>query len=583
MKLETNPNHKRADISKLDLLKRKLKASLIGTTIALSLFSGSVEAEAKNESEIAQEQSIEDTKSTEIPTYYSDTIGRYLGKDQLTQEDLKSIKEITDWPIMVRDNESLSWLNNCESLEKISFGLYNLEDTSMFQDVKELPNLKSINFNSIIESEYTISKEDFDFLTKSKNLETIDLACANVEEGFIESITNLKTLKVSSEMPNLKFDYKKLTFLENLEFTGEDPYNVATNLTMDEYNTLVENGVNVTFDSEEIKNKFLEVNQELENIVKSLDATKDSSDQEKLDAILIYTLDHLTYDEEVSEKLGTGENIDELTRSFYKGGNLYGALEKDSAICGNYAALVSALASRLDLNTEYLISHTHSWNLVEIEGQQYYVDATWLESQTETDPVTTKEGDMIIKKYNKVNAAEKIKEGETDEIKWYMEDPTEIETLDSSGQHDALNMSSTITIKPIEEVSNIVSEEQETKKDTTNKKFEISVGPKTFVIAGGALVGIALGLGGAVAISKNKNKNKHHSPKKENVEITPPKYTDSLDEFGFFDTNGNTSPINKPKEQTSQQNMVDDPFDFFSDKTSEKRENSTENQSSRRH
>ena len=583
MKLETNPNHKRADISKLDLLKRKLKASLIGTTIALSLFSGSIETEAKNENEIAQEQSIEDTKNTEIPTYYSDTIGNYLGKDQLSTEDLKSIKEITDWPIMVRDNESLSWLNNCESLEKISFGLYNLEDTSMFQDVKELPNLKSINFNSLIESEYTISKEDFDFLTKSKNLETIDLACANVEEGFIESITNLKTLKVSSEMPNLKFDYKKLTFLENLEFTGEDPYNVATNLTMDEYNTLVENGVNVTFASEEIKNKFLEVNQELDNIVKSLDATKDSSDQEKLDAILIYTLDHLTYDEEVSEKLGTGENIDELTRSFYKGGNLYGALEKDSAICGNYAALVSALASRLDLNTEYLISHTHSWNLVEIEGQQYYVDATWLESQTETDPVTTKEGDMIIKKYNKVNAAEKIKEGETDEIKWYMEDPTEIETLDSSGQHDALNMSSTITIKPIEEVSNIVSEEQETKKDTTNKKFEISVGPKTFVIAGGALVGIALGLGGAVAISKNKNKNKHHSPKKENVEITPPKYTDSLDEFGFFDTNGNTSPINKPKEQTSQQNMVDDPFDFFSDKTSEKRENSTENQSSRRH
>lgn len=583
MKLETNPNHKRADISKLDLLKRKLKASLIGTTIALSLFSGSIETEAKNENEIAQEQSIEDTKNTEIPTYYSDTIGSYLGKDQLTKEDLKSIKEITDWPIMVRDNESLSWLNNCENLEKISFGLYNLEDTSMFQDVKELPNLKSINFNSLIESEYTISKEDFDFLTKSKNLETIDLACANVEEGFIESITNLKTLKVSSEMPNLKFDYKKLTFLENLEFTGEDPYNVATNLTMDEYNTLVGNGVNVTFDNEEIKNKFLEVNQELENIVKSLDVTKDSSDQEKLDAILIYTLDHLTYDEEVSEKLGTGENIDELTRSFYKGGNLYGALEKDSAICGNYAALVQALASRLDLNTEYLISHTHSWNLVEIEGQQYYVDATWLESQTETDPVTTKEGDMIITRYNKINAEEKIKEGETDEIKWYMEDPTEIETLDSSGQHDALNISSTITIKPIEEVSNIVSEEQETKKDTTNKKFEISVGPKTFVIAGGALIGIALGLGGAVAISKNKNKNKHHRTKKENVEITPPKYTDSLDEFGFFDTNGNISPVNESKEQTPQQGIVDDPFDFFRDTTSEKRENNTNNQSPRRH
>lgn len=117
-----------------------------------------------------------------------------------------------------------------------------------------------------------------------------------------------------------------------------------------------------------------------------------------------------------------------------------------------------------------------------------------------------------------------------------MEDPTEIETLDSSGQHDALNISSTITIKPIDEVSNIVPEEQETKKETTNKKFEISVGPKTFVI-----------VGGAVALSKNKNKNKHHRPKKENVEVTPPKYTDSLDEFGFFsDTTSPEKANNNP-------------------------------------
>lgn len=132
-----------------------------------------------------------------------------------------------------------------------------------------------------------------------------------------------------------------------------------------------------------------------------------------------------------------------------------------------------------------------------------------------------------------------------------MEDPTEIETLDSSGQHDALNISSTITIKPIDEVSNIVPEEQETKKETTNKKFEISVGPKTFVIVGGALIGIALGLGGAVALSKNKNKNKHHRPKKENVEVTPPKYTDSLDEFGFFsDTTSPEKANNNPNKSS---------------------------------
>ena len=200
MKLETNPNHKRADISKLDLLKRKLKASLIGTTIALSLFSGSIETEAKNENEIAQEQSIEDTKNTEIPTYYSDTIGSYLGKDQLTKEDLKSIKEITDWPIMVRDNESLSWLNNCENLEKISFGLYNLEDTSMFQDVKELPNLKGQR--EILWRKYNKSVNEND---KSKILKEINQLTEKIDIAHAQKNA---CIRIIDRYALIKEDYK---------------------------------------------------------------------------------------------------------------------------------------------------------------------------------------------------------------------------------------------------------------------------------------------------------------------------------------------------------------------------------------
>lgn len=71
-----------------------------------------------------------------------------------------------------------------------------------------------------------------------------------------------------------------------------------------------------------------------------------------------------------------------------------------TAVCANYAALVIALAYRVDLYSEILNSVYYAWNLVEVENQLYYVDAAWLDTD---HYFPTKEQVKKIKKETALN------------------------------------------------------------------------------------------------------------------------------------------------------------------------------------
>ena len=70
-----------------------------------------------------------------------------------------------------------------------------------------------------------------------------------------------------------------------------------------------------------------------------------------MNKILIYVLENCIYDPDV--KNNTSDDI----LSFYEGGKLYGALEKDTQICGNYSALVCALCKRVNLKANYIVDN----------------------------------------------------------------------------------------------------------------------------------------------------------------------------------------------------------------------------------
>ncbi|MBM6926610.1 S-layer homology domain-containing protein [Pseudoflavonifractor phocaeensis] len=66
-----------------------------------------------------------------------------------------------------------------------------------------------------------------------------------------------------------------------------------------------------------------------------------------------------------------------------------GALLKGTAVCSGYANAYQLLMQRAGIPCEYVSGYatgSHAWNVVEIDGQWYHVDATW------DDPVPDREG-----------------------------------------------------------------------------------------------------------------------------------------------------------------------------------------------
>ena len=118
-----------------------------------------------------------------------------------------------------------------------------------------------------------------------------------------------------------------------------------------------------------------------DEIIRSFNLDESATDEEKINAVLIYCLENLEYDSEVASLLDSGRRDEVDYSAFYAEGSLYGALENDSQICGNYAALMKALLHRLGIDSYYLTSENHAWNLVEVDGEYYYYDATWLDQQ----------------------------------------------------------------------------------------------------------------------------------------------------------------------------------------------------------
>lgn len=531
MGLEINSSHKKVNIPShiSDKFRKRLAAVALGSVIVVSLFSGcssnnikedvqsstvSMVSDAGSENseieEMIEEPTVDKDTVVDIPDSYVSFVSSACSKsegDKITVGDLAKIKELT-MPVIDSDS-SLDWLNYCTNMESMMLSL-NCGNSEIMKSVKRLDSLRSLSLMTNESIEF--NDDNFPFVKSSKKLESIDLDGFNYEPGYLESMTQLKKLTLNIG-DKCDLDFKKLTFLDDLNFGDSLPYDIAIGFSSEDYKTLVNNGVSIAANNPVTIDKVVEINDKLDGIVKGLGLKSDSTDEEKLNAILIYTLDNLTYDEGVSEALVNG-NADGLADEFYKEGYLYGALEMDSAICGNYSALVEALANRVKLNSYILNSNTHAWNLVSVEGNDYYVDATWLDGKVKDKEVVSdkydEQGRLVSRtiSYDSTTAQDVIKEGNGSELDWYMEDPTKIDDIDQKNSHVAVDVPTYIEIKPINEQSDSKEEASTGIVDITDNKYEVKSGDNNWIIAGGALVGILVAAGGAVGVGIHHKKKK---------------------------------------------------------------------------
>ncbi len=524
MQLEVNKDHKKIEFGRLKKPIERFTIGLLGTTMAISLFSGSLIPKAYAMREATGVTISEDDREADIPAQYKPYIRNilYLDDDEPILESM--INKITFLAVNAGDKAELEYLKCFPNLTELSVRDFSGNGLGL-STIKDLPNLKGLFVYAYTQNAY-LNSDSLSFLD-SLNLDNITLHGFLLCPGCEEKLNNVSEVQLSNGFYDI--DFSKLTDIDKLDFSCDDVYDYSIYFSKKDYDALVANGVEVDFGNN--AEKFFSIDSRLNSIIDSLGINKNSSDQAKLDAVLLYVLENLQYDEYVSSQTADGNNNDgSLTKGFYVGGFLYAALERDSAICGNYAALVEALINRVGTfdQSAFVHNETHAWNVVKVDGEPYLVDATWLDDETirvghPEEQIDSNGEKIIVSVYDEYSAAEVLKAGYGHELKWYMErmDDAYIGSIDPEGSHKGalvpeymFSESGDITSNSLDgkvDSPSELAEEIDGAPDITNNKFKIKIGSREMIIAGGALIGVLSALGGAVCIKKrNERKRKRY-------------------------------------------------------------------------
>lgn len=364
--------------------------------------------------------------NAEVPEeYYTDILtssnkktARNIAISKIITE--KNLDELEKLTIKIKDNNtSLEFLKKCKNLKELVI-TFKIEPIEIQDKIPFLPNIKTLK---ILNSEKTLDKKTAQTIKKMMpNLEKLEiLGTMSLEQGSIEAINQIKKLTIAPK-ENCDIDFNKLTYLEKLTINKAKEYDIAIWLNKEEYLTLKKNKVEIIFEKT-TEQKYLDVTNKVEKIVKKLEIKKEDTEQQKLDKILIYTLNNLEYDEDVKNEIINNEPRLGSSNKFYVGGYLFGTLEKKSQICGNYAALVEALSDRVfESGQTYLLkSHNHAWNIIKIRNESYYIDSTILDS-TRIDCETEEN----------VTPVQVIEYGLGENLTWYLTKPKQKEVIDES-------------------------------------------------------------------------------------------------------------------------------------------------------
>ena len=499
MKLEINHNHKRINLKNLSF-KNRVSSAFLSSIVALTLFSGCTkqinnhdntdlnpvsisEVTPNNISNIDELftyskeednklnkkiESINDNGNINMPESLKRTIlSNYNqnGNNIVTKEMLEKITELNLSTVSINDPSDLLWLNYCTNLETLKIMVFN---DSILNNVSTLPNLERLAIYNAGKNNETLDHKNCKLLF-SPNLNYLVINNFNIENNLLESLNQIRILDISDNtdiiLNNYNPNYTNLTFLDTLIINN--PYTMAVHMDSNDVNTLKNSNVKIINKKQkDMTQKLLEINEKINFILSLINVNKNSPEIEKLDNIIMFTITKLNYDNETIN-----------ASSFYTDGSLYGALEKDSQICGNYAALVSTLCDRLELKDLTQMSSNHSWNLVYVDGNNYYVDTTLI--------------DNAIRNKEDIN---EMKENE-----WYLKDPNK--KMDFS--HSSFNLSDMIKIERIKEFT----DSETNKSDISNNEYKISINKHEYFLGAGALIGILSGLGLAQEYKRKKEKS----------------------------------------------------------------------------
>ena len=257
----------------------------------------------------------------------------------------------------------ISFLNDLKNLESVTiyYSRVNLSKLNNF-NIREMIFVSSYiendNFTSLINT--SIRKLDLygSYVTSIYTLKNI----VSLEELYLNSISNLRSLEPITYLPNLK----KLGFGGSEELVNDNVLNYIKKNNIVGYN----------YDESQYMYINRGLNTKLDKIIDSLKL--DNIDElEKIKKITIYVIDHIEYDDEC----GIKGNCNNDETAF----NILEWSLSGKGICYNYAHLENKLLNRAGIKS-YLVSGFnkaglgHEWVNVYVNGKWYGIDPTWIDT-----------------------------------------------------------------------------------------------------------------------------------------------------------------------------------------------------------
>lgn len=294
------------------------------------------------------------------------------------QEEKISIESNSLKNIIIDGQINVSYIDKfdftmCPNLEKLSI-MANSQETNL-EGLKGLNNLKQLSFGIPASKYYDIDgliykdfQERIDMICKPFPVDheaiTIEPNCiiqdisaingSNIEVlniSFLHCINSNELLETVKSLPNLK------------EIVGFEINNAG--MCSDELLMYCEKN--------EIKHPFteksLEIKHKLEEIVSNV-ITEDMTEEEKVKALSEYVVSHMEYDDDVID--------DDSKEAIIKGWGecLYYSVIEEKGVCNGYTKYAQNLFNEAGIKSIKTDGIGHTWNLVQIEGEYYFVDLT---------------------------------------------------------------------------------------------------------------------------------------------------------------------------------------------------------------
>ncbi len=364
-------------------MKKTIKSTILASVLAATCLNGCSKGYFGDEASEYLDHTINyaiDQLEEDREIHLSSKFYSLFGKNIIKVEQLMNIEELSLELDSRTLPEELSWLNYCIHLKKLSITIHNGDS---LKAIHYLPNLESLTILSNNEEDSTfISKKNCSFLERSRHLKDLTIGDVNVERGLIEPLKQLDTLHFATENDyiacNYNLDYTKMTSLNHLIINR--PTSFAIHMSKKEVDALMNSPVSIETPTEDglknINHYIYNINSHFIDIISNEEFRKLKTDEEKVKTIISYIVSNKFYDEEIKEFGNTGH----AKSDFYKDGFAYGALKQSNNICGNFAALFTALAYQIGIESYVIGDIIHAKNLVKIDHDYYELDVTSINS-----------------------------------------------------------------------------------------------------------------------------------------------------------------------------------------------------------